>query len=71
MSGHSTDTSLQRKFELLDENGDGHISLTEFAEFCADMDMDPITVAERFHLIDTNGDGLLSFDEFKAALQAP
>ena len=70
MSGQSSDASLQRKFELLDANGDGNISLTEFAEFCADMDMDPITVAERFHSIDTNGDGLLSFEEFKTALRA-
>jgi len=68
MSGQSNDASLLRKFQLLDENGDGQISLTEFAEFCADMDMDPISVAERFHKIDANGDGLLSFNEFKAAL---
>jgi len=68
MSGNLDDTKLRAKFSLLDENGDGHITLTEFAEFCADMDMDPLEVNERFSRIDTNSDGMLSFEEFKAAL---
>ena len=64
-----SDERLRAKFDLLDENGDGHITLTEFAEFCADMDLDPLVVNERFNRIDTNSDGLLSFEEFKAALK--
>ena len=64
-----SDEKLRAKFKLLDENGDGHITLTEFAEFCADMDLDPMVVNERFERIDTNNDGLLSYEEFKAALK--
>ncbi len=69
MSGTQDDAKLRAKFNLLDENGDGHITLMEFAEFCAEMDMDPLIVDERFRRIDTNGDGLLSFEEFKSAIR--
>ena len=69
MSNGQDVADLRRKFELLDDNGDGQITMVEFAEFCADMDMDPLVVTERFQRIDTNGDGLLSFEEFQAALK--
>lgn len=69
MSDTENTETLRRKFELLDENGDGNISFIEFAEFCADMDIDPLAVQARFDRIDTNHDGLLSFDEFQAAVK--
>lgn len=68
MSGPDEHAKLRAKFNLLDENGDGSITLNEFASFCADLDLDPAEVTARFQRIDANGDGLLSFEEFQAAL---
>ena len=61
-------TKLRAKFDLLDENRDGSITLEEFASFCADLDLDPVDVSTRFRKLDSNGDGLLSFEEFLAAI---
>ena len=69
MSENQDGAKLRAKFDLLDENGDGQITLVEFAEFCADLDLDPEVVSSRFQRIDTNGDGLLSYEEFRAALK--
>ena len=59
---------LLAKFNLLDENMDGEISLEEFAGFCADMDIDPLEVSNRFRAIDTNNDGKISYEEFLEAI---
>jgi len=69
MSDAHQDQRLRAKFDLLDENGDGQISVEEFAHFCADLEIDLLEAGERFNRIDTNNDGQVSFEEFKAALE--
>ena len=57
------------KFDLLDTNRDGHITMTEFTRFCEAQGIPAERIPPRFSRIDGNHDGWLSFQEFDATLR--
>ena len=59
------ENALRKKFLLLDANGDGHISWSEFEEFVRGLGVDPVTARSRFWRMDRNRDDRISFAEFQ------
>jgi Ca2+-binding EF-hand superfamily protein len=58
--------SMQRVFEMLDENRDGHVSGDEFGGIlkCLGMDMEKEDERKMFQEFDESGDGQLQYHEF-------
>lgn len=58
-----SEAELKRLYKGFDVDGDGTITLKEFAFFLEDIMGSPAT-PEELRVIDANGDGLVSYDEF-------
>eukprot|EP00756_Hemistasia_phaeocysticola_P052145 Hpha_TRINITY_DN2734_c0_g1::TRINITY_DN2734_c0_g1_i1::g.110315::m.110315 len=60
-------TELEWAFSMMDENGDGKLSLEELQECfrqASPVDVTPEALQEIFQQADKDGDGLISFEEF-------
>eukprot|EP01039_Chlorochromonas_danica_P000069 gene69-75_t len=57
---------LQRKFRIIDDNGDGSLSLGEFTKAMIECDLrlSEEEILQLFRHFDMNGDGNLDFEEF-------
>lgn len=60
---------MQNLFSLLDGNGDGQISKSEFENALSAGGTNVANADSLFGKLDSNGDGTLSLDEMKSALQ--
>lgn len=55
---------IKKQFDQLDENGDGHLDLSELAKLLIAYKIDPAFGALAIRLCDVDGDGTITFDEY-------
>ncbi|TGZ56138.1 hypothetical protein CRM22_010204 [Opisthorchis felineus] len=60
---------LEQKFETLDRNHDGKITLKELSEFLVAFGFQAGQAQEFMKKVDTNKDGVISKEEFLAAVR--
>jgi calcium-dependent protein kinase len=58
---------LMRQFELLDTNGDGHVTLDEYLQGVASLEVTYDDLRKQFATYDINKDGRISKEEFLSA----
>merc|ERR1719230_1119765 len=65
-------TGLRHAFEMVDESGDGNISIVELSRVLSAADHKVVFIAltKYFRDADKNNDGTLDFDEFAAVAKA-
>lgn len=60
-------------FAMLDRDGDGRVSASEFKEFMATIDVEftDETAAKAIEMMDSDGDGLVTLDELATYMSTP
>jgi Ca2+-binding EF-hand superfamily protein len=69
--GASGIAGLGRKFQIIDDNGNGFLEYSEFKKACRELTLDwtEQDIRELFNFFDTNKSGNLDYDEFLVGLR--